>query len=88
MLKGLRASGFTVQTPPAAIYLWAHLPEGFTDSTQFCDRLLEETGVSTTPGIVYGDYGEGYLRISLGMATDRIKTAMERINNWVSSQRK
>jgi LL-diaminopimelate aminotransferase len=86
VLKGLRASGFTVQTPPATIYLWAHLPDGFTDSTQFCERLLEETGVSTTPGVVYGAYGEGYLRISLGMATDRIKEAMERIKAWTAHQ--
>jgi LL-diaminopimelate aminotransferase len=86
VLKGLRASGFTVQTPPATIYLWAHLPAGITDSTRFCERLLEETGVSTTPGVVYGAYGEGYLRISLGMATDRIKEAMERIKAWTAHQ--
>jgi LL-diaminopimelate aminotransferase len=86
VLQGLRASGFNVETPPAAIYVWAHLPPGFKDSTQFCNRLLEQTGVSTTPGIVYGDYGEGYLRISLGMATDRIKEAMARLTAWVSQQ--
>ncbi len=86
VIQGLRAGGFLVETPPAAIYVWAHLPPGFKDSTQFCNRLLEETGVSTTPGIVYGDYGEGYLRISLGMATDRIKEAMGRLTSWVSRQ--
>jgi LL-diaminopimelate aminotransferase len=86
VLQGLRISGFNVETPPAAIYVWAHLPPGFHDSTQFCNRLLEETGVSTTPGIVYGDYGEGYLRISLGMATDRIKEAMTRLTAWVPKQ--
>ncbi len=86
VLPALRAAGFTVQTPPAAIYIWARLPERFTDSTAFCDRLLEETGVSTTPGIVYGKYGEGYLRISLGMATERIQEAMERLTRWVPRQ--
>ena len=86
VLQGLRDSGFSVETPPAAIYVWAHLPPGFKDSTQFCNRLLEETGVSTTPGIVYGDYGEGYLRISLGMATDRVKEAMARLKAWVPRQ--
>ena len=49
----------------------------------FCTRLLEETGVSTTPGTVFGQYGEGYLRISLGIQTDRIKQAMDRITNWL-----
>ena len=72
-----------MDTPPAAIYVWAKLPEPFTDSTDFCNRLLEDTGVSTTPGVVYGKYGEGYLRISLGTATDRIEEAMRRLLDWV-----
>jgi len=83
VLNALRSVGFTVQTPPAAIYVWAHLPPGFTDSMDFCNRLLEDTGVSTTPGIVYGQYGEGYVRISLGTATDRMQEAMQRLAEWV-----
>ncbi len=83
VLAGLRQAGFHVDTPPAAIYVWAHLPEKFPDSVDFCARLLEETGVSTTPGVIFGKYGAGYLRISLGTATDRIKVAMERIVRWV-----
>lgn len=82
VLEGLRSAGFPVETPKAAIYVWAKLPAGETDSLAFCDRMLVETGVSTTPGIVYGKYGEGYLRISLGTATHRIKEAMERVVNW------
>ena len=38
-----------------------------------CTRLLEEAGVSITPGTVFGPRGEGYVRISLGMATERIR---------------
>jgi LL-diaminopimelate aminotransferase len=84
-LGSLRSAGFTVQTPPAAIYVWARLPGRFTDSLSFCERLLEETGVSTTPGVVYGEHGEGYLRISLGTATDRIKLAMQRLADWTTN---
>lgn len=84
VLDGLRACGFSVETPPAAIYIWAQLPPGYHDSTRFCDRLLTETGVSTTPGIVYGNFGEGFLRISLGMQTTRIEEAMQRVKAWVS----
>lgn len=83
VLATLRTLGFTVETPPAAIYVWARLPEQFDSSVEFCQRLLEETAVSTTPGIVYGKYGEGYLRISLGTATERIQEAMQRIASWV-----
>jgi len=87
VLQGLRAAGFTVDTPPAAIYVWAQLPAGEKDSITFCNRLLEEAGVSTTPGIVYGQHGEGYLRISLGTATHRIEEAMERITRWVKAKK-
>ena len=82
VVEGLRSAGFTLETPRAAIYVWARLPGGETDSVAFCARLLEETGISTTPGIVYGAHGEGYLRVSLGTATGRIAEAMERLSNW------
>ena len=83
VVNGLRQAGFTLESPKAAIYVWAHLPAGENDSMAFCDKLLEETGVSTTPGIVYGPHGEGYLRISLGTATERIEEAIQRINHWI-----
>jgi LL-diaminopimelate aminotransferase len=83
VVEGLKTAGFRVNPPPAAIYVWAGLPKGFHDSTKFCDKLLTETGVSATPGIVYGQYGEGYLRVSLGTATNRIKQAIERIVAWM-----
>lgn len=89
LVSGLRQAGFRVTPPPAAIYIWAHLPEwtrkpdGTFDSIEFCSQLLEETGVSTTPGIIYGQAGEGYLRISLGTPTDRIQEATRRVVEWV-----
>lgn len=83
VVDGLTAAGFQIERPKAAIYVWARLPGGERDSTKFCARLLEETGVSTTPGVVYGQYGEGYLRVSLGTATARIREAVERIAGWV-----
>ncbi|HWQ46701.1 MAG TPA: aminotransferase class I/II-fold pyridoxal phosphate-dependent enzyme [Longilinea sp.] len=86
ILDGLRQAGFEVQTPPAAIYVWAKLPKTFEDDFQFCDQLLEETGVSTTPGSVYGEFGHGYVRISLGTSTPRIQEAMQRLVNWVKEK--
>lgn len=83
VVNGLKKAGFEVDTPPAAIYIWAKLPDGFKDSMGFCNQLLEDTGVSMTPGVVYGQYGEGYLRVSLGTKTDRIQEAMERIKLWM-----
>lgn len=82
VLAGLREAGFPVSTPPAAIYVWAKLPKGETDSMAFSAKMLEEIGVSTTPGIVYGECGEGYIRISLGTPTARIQEAMRRVIAW------
>ena len=83
VLNGLRSAGFSAQTPPATIYVWAHLPAGSPDSRTFCKNMLEEIGVSTTPGSIYGDHGEGYLRISLGTPTARVDEAMGRIVKWL-----
>lgn len=83
IVNALRRAGFYVDLPPAAIYVWARLPEGEKDSTDFCTRMLDETGVSTTPGIVYGKNGEGYLRISLGTPTDKVQEAMDRVVTWL-----
>lgn len=80
-LKGLLATGFEVATPKAALYLWIRLPEG-EDSTDYCARLLEETGVSLTPGVVFGKHGEGYMRLSLVTATERIAEGVARIVDW------
>jgi LL-diaminopimelate aminotransferase len=82
VVNGLRAAGFKLDIPKAAIYVWAALPGGHHDSVKYCTDLLEATGVSTTPGVVYGPHGEGYLRVSLGTPADRIREAMERIVQW------
>ncbi|HSM24221.1 MAG TPA: aminotransferase class I/II-fold pyridoxal phosphate-dependent enzyme [Anaerolineaceae bacterium] len=83
VVTGLKEAGFELETPPAAIYVWAKLPKGYQNSMDFCNKLLEDTGVSVTPGIVYGEHGEGYLRVSLGTKTERIHEAISRIKNWV-----
>jgi len=82
VVSGLKKAGFTLEPPKAAIYVWAQLPARESDSINFCSRLLEEIGISTTPGIVYGKHGEGYLRVSLGTSTERVREAMTRLANW------
>ncbi len=85
VLEGLSAVGLDAHRPRAALYIWARLPEG-QDGPEFCARLLEEAGVSTTPGIVYGSAGAEYFRLSLCTPLDRIEEAMERIKDWRERQ--
>ncbi|MBI4496473.1 MAG: LL-diaminopimelate aminotransferase, partial [Chloroflexi bacterium] len=61
----LKPLGFRVRSPKAAFYIWAGLPEGFTSSIEFAARMLDDIAVVVTPGIGYGQYGEGYIRISI-----------------------
>jgi LL-diaminopimelate aminotransferase len=84
IITTLRGNGFSVDTPRAAIYVWARLPQQFTDAFSFAERLLEAEGVSITPGDIYGEHGKGHIRISLGAPTDRIEEAMQRLAGWVS----
>jgi LL-diaminopimelate aminotransferase len=72
-------AGFKVVVPKAAIYVWSHIPDGFESSDQFCDTILNRAGVSVTPGIVYGDYGEGYFRISLTSSYEKIQEGIQRL---------
>jgi LL-diaminopimelate aminotransferase len=81
ILQTLREVGLTADEPPASLYIWAKVPQGYT-SEEFATRLLEEAGISVAPGTAFGSYGEGYLRISLGMSTERIREAMERLRRF------
>jgi LL-diaminopimelate aminotransferase len=83
ILSALDAVGIRADRPSASLYIWARTPPGYT-SVEFSAWLLEETGVSITPGDVYGPHGAGYLRISLGMSTERIREAMDRLERALS----
>jgi LL-diaminopimelate aminotransferase len=84
VLNGLHAAGFPVEAPQAALYLWVPLPQERENSMEFCAQLLKDTGVSTTPGVVFGEYGEGYFRVSLVNKLARLKEGTERIAEWMS----
>jgi LL-diaminopimelate aminotransferase len=77
----LRELGLGVRPPKASFYVWARVPAGFT-SAEFATRLLEDTAVVVTPGLGYGEHGEGYIRISLTTPDDRLAEAMERLKRW------
>ncbi len=78
ILATLHEMGIQASEPKASLYIWAEVPEGYT-SAGFAGRLLEDAAVSVTPGDAFGRFGEGFVRISLGMDTERIREAMERL---------
>lgn len=83
VVEGFRAVGMAAEPPRAAMYVWASLPEGETSSLDFTQRMLREVGVSMTPGVAFGEQGEGFVRVSLGTPTDRVREAMDRLVGWL-----
>ena len=77
----LRKIGLSVDPPKASLYIWARLPEG-ESSIAFAGRLLDDTGVVVTPGIGYGQRGEGYVRLSLTTPDDRVDEGLRRLESW------
>jgi LL-diaminopimelate aminotransferase len=82
ILSTLPALGMKADKPEASLYIWATIPAGYDSSVSFTTRLLEDAGVSIAPGTAFGSLGEGYVRISLGMSTERVREAMERLKRF------
>ncbi len=78
LVQGLARLGLRVQPPKASFYLWARVPEGYT-SVEYATKLLDQVSVVVTPGVGYGEQGEGYIRLSLTAPDNRIDEAIDRI---------
>jgi LL-diaminopimelate aminotransferase len=78
VLRTLKKIGIRFNPPKGTFYLWVPVPKGMT-SLEFTNRLFEKTAVVVAAGPAYGQYGEGYIRISLTVPDDRLALAMQRI---------
>ena len=61
------------------MFVWAPLPEGYTNSADFCMELMEKSGVICVPGSSFGTLGEGYVRMALVLPPEKLKEAVESI---------
>lgn len=78
VVNGLNRLGWNIKPPKASFYVWVPTPRGM-GAIDFANLVLEKTGIIVTPGIGYGQYGEGYIRIALTVDIPRIKEAMSRL---------
>jgi LL-diaminopimelate aminotransferase len=78
MVGALRRLGLECERPRATFYVWAAVPKGYT-SVSFTERVLRQTGVVITPGSGFGKGGEGFVRFSLTVPSERLQEAVERI---------
>lgn len=88
LLAALPALGLKEIAPPdGAFYIYADVGHLTDDSLSFCQRLLEETGVATAPGIDFDPVdGRRHIRISFAVSTDRVEEAIRRLIPWFKAQ--
>ncbi len=76
VMSALERMGLKARTPKATIYVWVRVPDGY-GSASFATHVLDRAGVIVSPGNAYGPSGEGYVRISLTIADDRLEEALD-----------
>ncbi len=78
LVPGLQKLGFQIESPKASFYVWIKIPS-HTLSAEFASRLLAETSIVATPGIGFGEAGEGFIRMTLTSPTTRLLEAVDRM---------
>lgn len=81
LVKGLHEAGWPVESPKASMYVWARIPERYRalGSLEFAKELLAEAKICVSPGIGFGDYGDGHVRFALIENENRIRQAVRGI---------
>ncbi|HIZ67317.1 MAG TPA: pyridoxal phosphate-dependent aminotransferase [Candidatus Streptococcus faecavium] len=84
IIDKMSALGFKIIKPDGAFYIFAKIPEGYEqDSFKFCQDFAREKAVAFIPGVAFGKYGEGYLRLSYAASMETITTAMECLKEFM-----
>ncbi len=83
LCEGLNAIGWKVEKPKATMFVWAPIPERFREmgSLEFSKRLLQEAKVAVSPGVGFGEYGDGFVRFGLIENEHRTRQAVRGIRD-------
>jgi len=84
LYQGLKKIGLEVEKPEATFYLWAWTGG---KSKEYTRKLIDRLGIVATPGVGFGDYGEGYVRFSVTQPTERITEAVNRMERMVAEEK-
>jgi alanine-synthesizing transaminase len=86
LVEGMTAAGWPMPAPPATMFVWAPLPEAYRPlgSLAFSKLLLEEAKVAVSPGIGFGEYGEGHVRLALVENRQRIRQAVRNVRAFLA----
>ena len=85
LIDGLAGAGWMVPRPPATMFAWAPIPPRFAHmgSVEFSKLLLREAKVAVSPGLGFGEYGEGYVRLGLVENEHRTRQAIRNIKAFL-----
>ncbi|MBO38794.1 MAG: aminotransferase [Rhodospirillaceae bacterium] len=86
LIESFGRSGWKIPSPSATMFAWAPIPEPFRElgSLEFSKLLLEKAQVAVSPGIGFGEYGEGFVRVALVENEQRILQAARNIKRFMS----
>lgn len=87
LVEAFGRAGWDIPPPAASMFAWAPLPEKFRDvgSMQFATLMVEKSGVVVSPGVAFGEHGEGYVRIAMVENEQRIRQAARNIRRFLES---
>ncbi|SNB63428.1 alanine-synthesizing transaminase [Arboricoccus pini] len=86
LVDGLNKAGWAVPRPPATMFCWAPIPPRFAHlgSLGFSKLLLEEADVAVAPGLGFGEYGDGHVRLALVENKHRLRQAVRNIRGFLA----
>jgi aspartate/methionine/tyrosine aminotransferase len=73
------------QEDQVGMFIWARIPEKYSSSKELSDKILYEANVFITPGFIFGDNGEKYIRISLCTSEEKLQESINRIENIITN---
>jgi aspartate/methionine/tyrosine aminotransferase len=85
MVDGLNdIPGVSCLRPKGAFYVFPNISATGLKSKEFADKLLQDYGVAALSGTAFGEYGEGYLRLSYANSEENLQKALDRIRQMVT----
>jgi len=86
LLESFARAGWSVPAPAASMFAWAPIPEPYRQigSVEFAKMLIDKADVAVSPGLGFGEYGEGYVRIALVENEHRIRQAARNIKKFLA----
>lgn len=86
LVESFGRAGWHIPPPPATMFAWAPVPEPFKElgSVEFAKLLIEKASIAVSPGLGFGEYGEGFIRIALVENEHRIRQAARNLKKFLA----